>query len=429
MHSPTRAGAALLLLALAAPLPAQPPAAPPPSGPTTGPSSSPGTQPSTGPGVTRPYPSEPPAPTEVGGKSLGQWKQDLTSGDPYVRAKAISAVVQFGPAAAEAVPLLVQRCQDRDVSPRTKAVIALRMVRAADKDRPKAVEALAQRLWSGTQYSEAQAIVRYEAARSLLSYAGLDPALMRPVLPAVAKGAEDPTCCEARHVCVQILRVGGRDKTGTDPRATNALLKAMHDPTADVRLEAILGLGALGRPADPALLSKVISAFQQVLYSRAPRTHLMWAHVGLLAMDDKLADSSLKALARYLEDLDVKVRAEGAHVLGAIGPQAKKYVPALLKHLSDKEPVAISVSSALVGIKDTSKPVRDALVKQLERKEPGVVVAACLALGELGISEPEVLTALQAAAARPGLDKDLKSVIQSTLDHLSKPDKAKAEPR
>src|SRR5437588_11821643 len=101
MHSPSRAGAALLLLALAAPLRAQPPAAPPPSGPTTGPSS-PGSTSPTGQGAARPYDTEPPVPTEVGGKSLGQWKQDLTSGDPYVRAKAISAVVQFGRRRADA---------------------------------------------------------------------------------------------------------------------------------------------------------------------------------------------------------------------------------------------------------------------------------------------------------------------------------------
>jgi HEAT repeat protein len=124
----------------------------------------------------------------------------------------------------------------------------------------------------------------------------------------------------------------------------------------------------------------------------------------------------------------MKVRAEGAHVLGAIGPQAKPCVPALLKHLTDKEPVAISVSAALVGIKDTSPAVLEGLVKQLERKEPGVVAAACLAMGELGVSNRQMLDALQAAANRPGLDKDLKAIIQGTLDHFSKPNKGKAAP-
>jgi HEAT repeat protein len=370
-------------------------------------------------------------PTEVGGKTLTQWKVDLTSGDPYVRADAIQAVVHFGPGAGEAVPLLVQRCQDRDVSPRTKAVIALRLVRAADKDRPKVIDALSQRLWTGLSGSETESIVRYEAARGLLFYASLDngPEQVRRVLGAVAKAAEDPRCCEARLLCLQILRLAGHDKTtGPDARATNALLKALRDPTGKVRLEAILGLGAMGRPRDPVLLGKVVSALQQVLTSRAPRAHLMWAHVGLLAMDDKLADSSLKALARYLDSSDMTVRAEAAHVLGAIGPQAKKYVPTLLKHLSDKEPVAVSVSAALVGIKDTSGPVLDGLIKQLERKEPAVVAAACLAMGELGVSNQQMLKALQAAADRPGLDKDLKAIIQGTLDHYSKPPKVKAGP-
>jgi HEAT repeat protein len=425
-----RVGAALLLLALARPLGAQPPAAPPPSGPTTGPSS-PGNTPSTGPGVTRRFDTEMPTPTEFGGKTFSQWKLDLSSGDAYVRADAIQAVVQFGPGAAEAVPLLIQRCSDKDVSPRTKAVIALRLVRAADKDRTKVIEALSQRLYSGTAYGEGQTIVRYEAARGLLFYASLDngPEQVRRALPAVAKGAEDPSCCEARLVCLQVLRLAGRDKSsGPDARATNALLKALHDPIAKIRLEAILGLGSMGRPRDPVLMNKVITALQQVTTSRAPRTHLMWAHVGLLAMDDKLADSALKALARYLDSTDMNVRAESAHVLGAIGPQAKKYVPTLIKHLSDKEPVAVAASAALVGIKDTSEPVLTALIKQLERKEPTVVAAACLAMGELGVSNQQMLKALQAAADRPGLDKNLKAIIQATLDHYSKPPKVKAGP-
>jgi HEAT repeat protein len=417
MHSSTRVGAALLLLALAAPLGAQTrPPAPPPSGPTSGP------------GVTKPIDTAPAAPTEVGGKTLSQWKHDLTSGDPYVRADAIQAVVLFGPAAAEAVPLLIQRCPDRDVGPRTKAVIALRMVRAAEKDRPKVIEALSQRLWTGLPGSEAQAIVRYEAACSLLFYASLEggPAQVRRVLGAVAKAAEEPGSCEARLVCLKILRVAGRDKAkGPDPRATNALLKAMHDPTGKVRLEAILGLGAMGRPTDPVLLGKVVTALRQVLYSR-DRVQVMWGHVGLLAMDDKLADSSLKALARYLESSDMKVRAEGAHVLGAIGPQAKPCVPALVKHLTDKEPVAIQASLALAAIKDTRPLVLEGLVKQLERKEPTVVAAAATAMGELGVSNQQMLKALKAAADRPGIDKDLKAIIQATLDHYSKLSKAKA---
>lgn len=416
MHSATGAGAALLLLALAAPLPAQLPST----------SGSTGSLPRVGPGGTLPYGTEMTAPSEVLGKTLSQWKQDLSSADSYVRAKAIGAVVHFGPASSEALTLLLQRCSDRDVSPRTKAVIALRLIHVTGKDKTKVVETLAQRLYTGTPYGETQAIVRYEAACGLRFYG--DSA--RPVLAALVKGAEDPACCETRHACLQALRAAGREKKGApDPRATNAMLRALHDSTADVRLEAILGLGSMGRPADPALLRKVIDSFHQVLHSRAPRTHLMWAHVGLLAMDDKLADSSLKAIARYLESTDMQVRAEAAHVLGAIGEQAKPYVPTLVKHLSDKEPVAISASAALSLIKDTSPRVLDALVKQLDRPEPFVVASACQAMTELGVSSPAMLKALRAAADRPKIDKDLKNVIQATIDHFSKTDKQKAATR
>src|SRR5262249_18389878 len=124
------------------------------------------------------------------------------------------------------------------------------------------VEVLARRI---SPRQEAQAIVRYEAVRTLARFA--DQA--RSAVPALVEGAEDKYCCEVRQACLAVLRQAGFDpKAGPDPRATRALLQALHDPTAQVRHEATIGLGAMGRPADPALRATVLKALQAELAGR-----------------------------------------------------------------------------------------------------------------------------------------------------------------
>src|SRR5262249_39547822 len=73
-------------------------------------------------------------PSEVGGKTLSQWMNDLRSADPSKRGMAIQMVIQFREAATPAVPLLLDRTQDRDVSLRTKAIIALRTIKPEPRD-------------------------------------------------------------------------------------------------------------------------------------------------------------------------------------------------------------------------------------------------------------------------------------------------------
>src|SRR5262249_53955850 len=65
-------------------------------------------------------------PKDFMSQSLNQWMLDLRHADPSVRDKAIRAIVQFGPAAREAVPALVDQTYNmQDGDPRVRAVIAL----------------------------------------------------------------------------------------------------------------------------------------------------------------------------------------------------------------------------------------------------------------------------------------------------------------
>src|SRR5436190_1442585 len=87
----------------------------------------------------------------VGGKTLEEWKKDLTHTDPSRRTQAIIAVTGFGNTNAECTSLLIKRTYDFDVSPRVKAVMALRYVAIYDRDMPKVVAALTYRVRTDSQ--------------------------------------------------------------------------------------------------------------------------------------------------------------------------------------------------------------------------------------------------------------------------------------
>src|SRR5262249_44538487 len=103
----------------------------------------------------------------VGGKTLLEWKALLKSKDPSVRTQAIVAITAFGNDNSNCGPLLIDRAADKDVSPRVKAVIALRFVAISDKDFPKVVTSLCYRM---SPQSESQTVVRLEAIITLQRY-------------------------------------------------------------------------------------------------------------------------------------------------------------------------------------------------------------------------------------------------------------------
>ena len=72
--------------------------------------------------------------SEIGGRTFEQWKVDLKHSDPSVRSEAILAIALFGNAATEAIPLLLDRCLDRDASPRVKAVLALTVLEIPERE-------------------------------------------------------------------------------------------------------------------------------------------------------------------------------------------------------------------------------------------------------------------------------------------------------
>jgi HEAT repeat protein len=299
-------------------------------------------------------------PTEVGGKTLAQWVAELKHSDPSVRENAIKAIPHFGTAAADVVPQLIDRCHDMaDACPRVRAVVVLRSVHIADKDVPKVVAALNTRL-----LEEPQAVIRYEAAITLLRF-GEDS---RGALQGLLQCVSDRSTFALRQACVAVLKQAGKDSKGVPVReVTLALLKALHDPAQEVRLEAAVALGQMGRPID-ALLVQVLKELQAAQNDR-DKVVQIWSQVSLMALD-KVTDQGLGFLVKQLKHPETEVRINAIQALGTLGPKARSVAPNLLDALADKEVGVVVLScQALVALGDSGPKVVNALSELSENKK------------------------------------------------------------
>ncbi len=355
-----------------------------------------------------------PIPHEVGGRTLPQWMTELKHADPCRRADALLSLIAFGEAAAEAVPLILDRCSDRDASPRTKSVIALKWIPVRDKDIPRVVSTLGRLL-----AEDRESIVRYEAAMALVRF-GEDA---KPAVVPLLKGVEDPGTWEIRQACIMALRRAAVDKKdGPDVRATRALLHVLQtDPVEKVRLEATLTLGAMGKPHDTQLLLTVIGALQRQLSYRDKALSL-WSHVSLLALDDNVTEQSLTAIKKLLRSPEREIRVQCLMAMGAIAGKARTCIPEVLEALDDKEvPVIIAACRALARMDDHSPRVLNGLLKVSERSEQQAIYAACEALGEIGLAYPEVMAGLEAVVQRKELEPQLRQAVNAIIEKLKKP--------
>ena len=363
-------------------------------------------------------------PTTVGGKTLDQWKIDLKDADPSRRAEAVISITRFGDANADAVPGLISVTHDNDVSPRVRAVIALRMVAVDDKYLGKVINALAARLNSAT---ESEGIVRLEAVVSLKRFVG--ESALNAAVPNLIKGTLDKRSWEIRFHCVSTLwRVGREQKTGADPAIYEALLTRLIGPSADpahlVRIEALQGLAALGRPANPVLLNKVVTTLIAVTGSK-DKTRAIWAYSALAAMQEsKAAEATLVKIAKYLTNDTLKTRIEAANALGWLGSRSKSRIPLLIALLGDSETDGVwAACNALGNVGESKDNVVDALVKLLAHKDPARAAAAVSCLVNLKVNTTNVTETLTKMSENKVLDIQLRRYIDQAVVEIKKPKK------
>ncbi len=324
--------------------------------------------------------------TEIEGKSLRQWTEEIGNEDPSVREKAIRAVIFFGSQAATSrvIDALVARCtSDPEASPRVRAVIALTVLDIPEPDHHKVIDALAKcldgHLENGRMvFNDPQAVVRYHAAVALNRFGG-DEA--KSAIPGLINGTRDLSSFETRRACVTALRQIARDpKKGPDPKASRALLSMLASPggipnenAVEVKIEAIMSLAAMGRPGseDEKLLKEIEATLLAYINSRDRRLSI-WAHYSQLALqiDPKTDAAHVKAIADNCTSPDVVTKVHTATALGAIGTKAQAHTGALIKLLGDKDnEVFVATCQAFVNIVDPGKDAIKALTDLAEPKE------------------------------------------------------------
>jgi HEAT repeat protein len=317
-----------------------------------------------------PKPDQPESPdrpsiTEIGGKTLQQWIQEARHPDPGVRENAVRTIMLFGPSAAPAVPVLIERLTDVDVSLRANAAIALAAVEIGNADIPKVVDALARRATEDTE-----SLVRFQACVTLARF-GKEA---KAAIPHLINASRDSRCWEVRKAaCFALGRAGMATKNDPlDMRAANALMHVLSkDPSAKVRLEAATALGTMGRPAQQSEQTAIENALlARAKDQREDRAVQIWSAVGVMAIRDEVPEEYLVAIAKQLDNPDLGIRTHAARALGTIGPRARSRVPDLTKLLKDKQREGIVAALwALVSIGGDADKAIPALKELAERKD------------------------------------------------------------
>lgn len=368
---------------------------------------------------------------EWGGKSFEEWRRDIKfNADPSYRAAALMAMLHFKQA-ADAVPDVLTRLREEgDASPRVKAAMLLRMIPHHETDRPRIIRALAH-----TVSHDLQSIIRYEAAVSLRLFCPFrfDVKEEREAIQDVVAGLRSTSTYELREICIDVLMKAGVDpKTGPDPRVTDALIfhaNFMNEPTTQVRLNAIVALGAQGRPQDAKKLQNVIGVLKQPAnYQSKHPTVRIWSHVAIIALEEKVNPKDLKTIAGYLSDRDAAVREQAVRALGALQDKAGSYVDEILKMLSREQVPAVKSAAAIAlgNMKNKGSRVIDALTKlseEDERETIGVTISACYGFVLLGSNSAEVLRAMDKVLEHKSLEKYQKDLVRKLIEELQNPGK------
>jgi HEAT repeat protein len=336
------------------------------------------------------------SPSSIAGKSLKEWIKDLKNPDPGVREAAVQTVALFGVDGQDAVPHIIDLLErDRDVSLRVNAAIALSQIAIRDADVHSAVRALAKQASSNLQ-----AIVRLRATMALGRFE--DEA--KEAIPDLIRASRDLASWEIRKAAVTSLaRIAPDKKNGPHVTATNAIIAASKDPSAWVRREAVMSLGLIGAPTNPAVKGIVISALRSRIAADRDKPVVIWAYVGLMSVD-KVTDPCIKQLIKMLETGDVDTRMHALRALGMVGSEVKKQLP---KKIND---------------------VVHAMISSLKDHETVVSGTACWALSHLGQNyDPgnEAMNALDELAKSKTVDSSVKQMALVALDSL----KGKKEPK
>ena len=283
---------------------------------------------------------------------------------------AAEALGRIGPAAVDGVPALIAALSDDNEAIRVAAVGALGRIGPAAAD---AVPALIEAL------SDDNDAIRVAAAKAL-SRIGL------------AAGDAVPALIEALRDAHAGVRKAAAEALGwIGPAAGDAvpaLIEALRDANAGVHVAAAKALSRIG-PAAADVIPALIEAL------RDANAGVRWSATWALSRIGPAAADAVPALIGALRDAHAGVRRAAAEALGRIGPVAANAVPALIEALDDKHVgVRKAVAGALSGIGAAAAEAVPALIGALRDGGEGVREAAAETLGKIGPAAAEAMPAL-----------------------------------
>lgn len=370
----------------------------------------------------------------------------LGSSDTAARLKAIDQLGVRGVDAAEAVAPLTALLKDASADVRSHAARSLGEIGAPAKTAAPGLAAL---------LSDADPSVRRQAVRALAAIRpgpkvmipllvklmkDSDPGVQMRVLNAIAEAGEAavPGLIEALKndevtywACVVLRDIGPAAKA-----AVPALAETLKDPRPDVRLQAILALGAMKEAAFPAVpriaaalgdahtrtaatfvlgqLGSIPADAEPTIRSNAKSDDRLLSTVSLWALarvhpeDKELRREATQQLVARMKDQDAFVRAVAARALGALPPAPEITIPIWNKAMEDAD--VTTIQHALDALASLGTPAVPRLIEFLEKHEV-LRVEAAYTLGQMG----PVAAPATGALAKLVADEDLNVATEAIL--------------
>jgi HEAT repeat protein len=320
----------------------------------------------------------------VNGRTLFEWSDLAKSKDPSEAELAIATLKVYGRDAQREAPVVIKAFSSKDISLRVNAAITIGFIGLSPEHKDEGINGLRRLL------RDTQGIVRFQAIRAL---GRLGPIAFDAVAE-LCSAANDTWSWEIRGAAAAALGNVAWDSNGYNRAAWSACLRAaQNDVCSEVRLQAVLALILFGKPGK---IDEVRREEQilQALTSEKQKKVAVWAHVGLMRLDEKMADRAsehhLTAISKYLKSKDFQCRMHAARALAVIGPYAKTQVPPLTDALSDKDNdafVLIWVITALSNMKDDAKEALPALDRLKSHSDPTIREMATRAIEEIKIKQ------------------------------------------
>jgi HEAT repeat protein len=325
--------------------------------------------------------------------------QGLKNDSDAVRLYSSRALGQLGPKAQKAVPQLVEGLNGAKGEVRHTMLLALLAID---------VQAMGGKTAQIAALTDEEPGLRQRGAMFLAEA----PKEGRDAVPALTANLKD------KEPLARLAALMALEKIGVDAKVLPEIAKLLEDPEPNIRATAVLVVGTAG---GESFVPNVVGTFADE--SADVKLNAVIA-VGLLGKDAKEAVPELR---RLLTSKDDKLRSAALWSLGKIGGNARAAVPDLITMLKDQdEGRRTPVVNALAGIGKRGVPP---LVDALKSPDSWIRLGAVEALGKMGVEAKDAIGPLSGRFTRDPFPEIRAAAKQSLATIQAKDQEAFVYPK